>query len=50
MCIISVFSIVFAFIIIVKNDQFKSLFLFEFESDFHFLSVILSFSLQITDK
>ena len=50
MCIISVFFIVSAFITIMKNNQFKSLFSFEFKSDFCSLSVISDSLLQMTDK
>ena len=50
MYITSVFSAVLAFITIVKNDQFKSLSLFESESDFYSLSANFSFLLQMTDK
>ena len=50
MCITFIFFAVFVFITIIKNNQFKSLFLFESENDFHSLSVILSSLLQMINK
>ena len=50
MCIIFISFIMFVFITIVKNNQFRFLSLFESESDFYLSSAISDSSLQTTDK